>query len=130
MNETYIPLQYFYLLLLLHLVSSPFESNSDMSPTPAPFHPLLSNVNTGWGKASFFMKWFSKLVGKTYGWSDGLIAFRQNKVNKAYKFEKAEKEALRIMKEQQNQREGESLGKRELHEQLDLEEFAEFLETF
>jgi hypothetical protein len=103
-----------------------------MSPTPTPFHPLLANVKTGWGKAQFFMKWFSKLVGKAYGWSDGLINSRQNKVNKAYKFKKAENEAFRIMKEQQKEREGvgKSLGKRDIHKELDLEEFLEFLETF
>jgi hypothetical protein len=102
-----------------------------MSPTPTPIHPLLANVNTGWGKAQFFMKWFSKLVGKAYGWSDGLIKSRQNKVNKAYKFKKAEKEAFRIMDEQQKQREagGKNLEKRDIDKELDLEEFLEFLEN-
>jgi hypothetical protein len=98
-----------------------------MSPTP--LHPFLTNVDAGWKKAQFFMKWVSKVVGRAYGWSDEIIKSRQNKVNKAYKRKKAEKEATRIMQEQQKERKGKSLEKREFDEELDLEEFLEFLET-
>ena len=64
------------------------------------------------------MKWFSRLVTKAYGWSDGLIKFRQNKVNKKYKIKQAEKQALRIMEEQKWKREAEkkNLGKRDWSE--------------
>ena len=50
------------------------------------------------------MEWFSKLINTAYGYSDGLIKFRQDRANKKYKIEKAEKEALRIMKEQENKK--------------------------
>jgi hypothetical protein len=104
--------------------------------TPIPLHPLLETAKTGWGKAEFFMRWFSKLVTMGYGWTDGIIKARQNKANNSYKMAKAEKEALRIMEEQRREREAsvvKNLGKREYvvdEELLDLDfkEFNEFLE--
>jgi hypothetical protein len=98
--------------------------------TPVPLNPLLSNVSSGWGKAQTIMKWFSKLVTNAYGWSDGLIKFRQKKANNAYKIKQAEKEALRIMEEQKKKRESEkkNLGKRDWSEEQDMEDLQEFLE--
>lgn len=46
------------------------------------------------------MKWFAKIVGKSYAYTELLIKTRQNKVNKGYKIAKAEKEAQRLMDEQ------------------------------
>src|SRR5271169_2639538 len=102
--------------------------------TPVPLHPLLETAKTGWGKAEYFMKWFSKLVTMAYGWTDGIIKARQNKANNAYKMAKAEKEALRIMEEQKMERQAsvvKNLGKRArgVDESLDfdIEELKEFL---
>jgi len=75
-----------------------------MAPTPSPLHPLLSDAKDTWTRASTVMSWFTKLVTTLYGWSDGLIKHRQNRANKIYKIEKAEKEALRIMNAQQKRR--------------------------
>ena len=81
------------------------SDSTRLTMTPVPLNPLLSNVTSGWGKAQTIMKWFSRLVTNAYGWSDGLINFRQKKANNAYKIKQAEKEALRIMEEQMKERE-------------------------
>lgn len=83
------------------------------------------------------MKWFSSLVNKAYGWSDGIIKFRQNRANNRYKARKAEEEAYRIMAEQRAEREAtnKALGKRDTIRpsfdglELDLDEFVKYLET-
>jgi hypothetical protein len=68
---------------------------------PAPLAPLFSTAKTAWGQVADVMSWFSKIVTTLYGYSDGIIKLRQNKVNTQYKIKKAEKEAYRIMKEQE-----------------------------
>jgi hypothetical protein len=91
--------------------------------SPQPLHPLLSNVKGGWNGVEFLMKWFSKLVNRAYGWTDGIIQYRQNRVNNKYKIQKAENEAYRIMAEQRAQREGNNattLTKRSASRWMDL----------
>lgn len=80
---------------------------STMAPTPipkAPLHPVVETANLFWGKASGLMKWFTKLVTKAYAYSDFFIDGRQKGADQKYKFEKAEKEAFKILDEQKKQR--------------------------
>src|SRR5271170_6116474 len=77
-----------------------------MSPTLLPLHPILETANTGWKKAEGLMKIFSQIVKRMYGWSDGLIKYRQKRADNKYKAAKAETEAYRIMEEQTQQRQG------------------------
>ena len=47
------------------------------------------------------MGWFTRLVTSFYAWSDLIIKIRQDKANKAYKIQTAEKKAKQIMAEHQ-----------------------------
>ena len=69
-----------------------------MAPTPA---PVLANAKSVWGQTQNFMFWFTKLVTSFYAWSDGIIKWRQNKVNNEYKIKIAEEQASNIMEEQE-----------------------------
>ena len=94
-----------------------------MAPTPAPIHPLLTNAKDTWDRIETILDWFSKIVTTAYSYSDMVIKHRQQGVNKKYKIEKAEKEALRIMKEQENKKTvTKNLGKREWSESAAAEE--------
>jgi hypothetical protein len=77
-----------------------------MVPVPTPLHPFLVDANDTWKAVETLMDWFSKLVTTAYGYSDGLIKYRQDQADKKYKIEKAEKEALRVMKEQEKKKKG------------------------
>jgi len=63
------------------------------APTPGDF---LSAVGAKWGKLQFILDWFVRLVDTAYGYSDMIIAHRQNKANQKYKTQKAEEEAYRL----------------------------------
>jgi len=108
-----------------------------MAPTPTPIHPLLTNAKDTWDRVETILDWFSKIVTTAYSYSDMVIEHRQEGVNKKYKIEKAEKEALRIMKEQENKKKAvtKNLGKRAWSESAwededvyDLDWFLEFLD--
>jgi hypothetical protein len=72
------------------------------APVPSPFvQPFLEHAKSGWDSTSNFMNWFTKLVASAYSWSDLIIKMRQDKANKAYKIQRAEKKALQIMREHQ-----------------------------
>jgi hypothetical protein len=75
-----------------------------MTPVPTPLHPFLVDAKDTWKAVETLMDWFSRLVTTAYGYSDSLIKYRQDQADKKYKIEKAEKEALRIMKEQEKKR--------------------------
>ena len=105
--------------------------------TPAPLHALLSDAKGTWSRTEIMMKWFTKLVTTFYGWSDGIIRYRQNRANEKYKIQKAEEEAMRIMEEQRNRKttvasnEGKIIERRalaELDEDLDFGELLKMLE--
>jgi hypothetical protein len=106
-----------------------------MSPNPLP--SLLENATTGWHRTETVLNWFSRLVNKAYGWSDGIIKFRQDRANNKYKSRKAEEEAYRIMAEQRAEREAANkvLAKRDAIDlsledlELDFEELGKYLET-
>ena len=72
-----------------------------MAPTPTPLYPLLTNAKDTWDRVETILDWFSRIVTTAYSYSDMVIKHRQDGVNKKSKLEKAEKEALRIMKEQE-----------------------------
>jgi hypothetical protein len=110
-----------------------------------PLHPMLEVANVGWGKASNFMKWFTKVIKYAYTYTDMIIAYRQKKVDTRYKFEEAEKAAFKVLDEQnkahaaiqgmkqlrkRSGEEPEELGEgmETDNESLDLDELAEFLE--
>jgi len=84
-------------------------------PVPVPLHPVLTNAKDTWSTIESLLEWFSKIVDTAYGYSDGLIKFRQKKANDTYKTKKAEKEAYRIMQAQEKKNKGveKVLGKRE-----------------
>lgn len=95
-----------------------------MAPTPAPAHPFLTDAKDTWDRVETILDWFSKIVTTAYDYSDMMIRHRQEGVDKKYKIEKAEKEALRIMKEQGNKNKTttQSLRKREWSESGAAEE--------
>lgn len=111
-----------------------------MAPVPTPIHPLLTDAKDTWTKFETILDWFSKLVDTAYGYTDGIIKYRQDQANKKYKTENAEKEAMRIMKEQGNQGKKsvveKVLGRRDLGGDdedegiFDWDGFVEFLEKF
>jgi len=109
-----------------------------MAPTPAPINPLLTNAKDTWDRVNTILDWFSKIVTTAYGYSDLVIKHRQEGVNKKYKIEKAEKEGLRIMKEQENKKKAvtKNLGKRAWSESAaeeddyDLDWLLEFMDDF
>lgn len=109
-----------------------------MAPTPAPINPLLIDAKDTWDRVETILDWFSKIVTTGYGYSDMVIKHRQDGVNKKYKIEKAEKEALRIMKEQGNENKAvtKHIGKREWSEfvaaedENDLDWFLEYMDEF
>ena len=54
------------------------------------------------------MNWFTRLVTSAYAWSDLIIRMRQNRANKNYKKETAEKKAMEIMEEHQKKLAGQA----------------------
>ena len=47
------------------------------------------------------MGWFTRVVTSAYAWSDLIMKKRQDKANRDYKIQKAEREARQIMREHQ-----------------------------
>jgi ABC-type uncharacterized transport system YnjBCD substrate-binding protein len=66
-------------------------------------YPVLENAKGAWDQAENLMSWFSRLVATSYAWSDSLIRWRQKKVDTKYEIKQAEKEAKRIMVEQERE---------------------------
>lgn len=107
-----------------------------MAPTPGPINPLLIDAKDTWDRVETILDWFSKIVTTAYGYSDMVIKHRQDGVDKKYKIEKAEKEALRIMKEQghENKAVAQHIRKRGwsefVAEEDDLDWFLEYMDEF
>jgi hypothetical protein len=96
-----------------------------MAPTPSPtpnIAPVLANAKKTWDFTSNIMSWFIKLVTTGYTYSDMIIKFRQNKVNKETKIQTAEEEARKIMEEQAKKRSGagDKVGRRSMVDWYDL----------
>ena len=70
----------------------------------SPVAELTLSLKEGWVQTSSLMRWFTKIVRTAYGWSDGIIAYRQSKANRQYKVQKADEEAYRIREEQYKRR--------------------------
>ena len=100
--------------------------------------PFSQTQRTHGTELNTILDWFSKIVTTGYGYSDIVIKHRQEGVNKKYKIEKAEKEGLRIMKEQENKKKAvtKNLGKREWSESAaeeddyDLDWLLEYMDEF
>jgi hypothetical protein len=75
-----------------------------MPPMVTSLHPFVSDAKAKWVLVQTILTWFSKIIDTAYKYSDGIIKYRQDRANKKYKIEKAEKEALSFIKEQKNKK--------------------------
>ena len=75
-----------------------------MAPSPA-LLPSMAEAKNTWDALETAMEWFSKIVDTLYGYSDGVIKYRQKKVDTADKLKNAEKEAFRIMQDKEKKQE-------------------------
>jgi len=101
-------------------------------PVPLPFFPSFADAKGTWETIETAMGWFSKIFDTLYGYSDGIIKYRQKEADVADQLKRAEKEAFRIMEEQKDGRKKvveKVLGRRsvEMIEELTWEDWLESL---
>ena len=100
-------------------------------PVPSPLIPSFQDAKGTSGTIKTALGWFSKIVDRFYGWSDGIIKHRQKTVDVGHQLQKAEQEAFRIMEEQRDGKRNaveKALGRRDLLEdELTFEDLVELM---